>query len=154
MQQFFADMGYEEWFGLSSLLAVLVLGIVTAIFTYFSAKKAGLQKVAEARLDWSNRYKDLSLQLDRELMLLERNMRSLRRSITADRRRVEVRQIVTEMLYMVNPDSGDEAGRDEHSMEVQTLNRLARVGVSVDMDFIAMHRKVLKHNWRRAKSEF
>lgn len=153
MQQFFLDMGYEEWFGLSSLVAVLILGIVTAIFTYFSAKKAGLQKIAEARLDWSNQYKDLSLRLDRELMFLERDLRR-KRSFVIDRRRLEVRQIVTEMLYMVNPESDDEAGNDERVMEVQTLTRLARVGVSVDMQFVEMHRKVLKHNWRRAKSEF
>lgn len=153
-KQFFDSMGYDDWFGLAGLVAVILGAGLTAWISKLAAQKAGKQKIAEARLDWSNRYKDLSLELDKTLLTLERNHMRLRaRTLFTDRLRVETRQIVTEMFYMTNPESSDEAASDEYEMEVKTLNRLARLGVSVDMDYIRTHRKVLKHNWRRAKSE-
>lgn len=155
MSEFFISMGYDEWFGLCSLIAVLAFAGVAAYFSYLSAWKAGRQKVAEARLLWSERYKQLSLRLDRILLSLERDMRPGRpTTIFTNRRRLEARTIVTEMLYMINPESDDEAAEDERRMERETLHRLAMVGVGVDMNFVELHRRVMKHNWRRAKGEF
>lgn len=58
------------------------------------------------------------------------------------------------MLFMTNPDSADRAAVDEYTMEQDLLTKLARLGVTVDMDFVRKHRVVMKHNWIKAKSEF
>ncbi|GEM_PF-6340474 len=155
MREFIAKMSLEEWFGLIGIIAVIAFAIVTAYISRQTTLRVGRQKVAEARLIWADRYSAISLELDSLLLSLDRERDSGKlRSIVTDRKRSHARKLATELMYMVNPDSDGPAASDEYTLEIELLSRLSHVGIKLDMNNIRIHRKVLKHNWKQAKSEF
>ncbi|RUW91270.1 hypothetical protein [Mesorhizobium sp. M7A.F.Ca.US.010.02.1.1] len=150
----FAGWDSQDWFGFAAVLAIIAASLASIWASWITARRAGRQKIAEARLRWSDRYKDLVLDLDAKLSELDRLIDRPRYNITRRRLRLGIRRIATEMLFMTNPDSVDAAAQDEYAMERDLLDRLAYLGMSLDMNFVRKHRLVMKHNWRQAKSEF
>ncbi|NSZ61009.1 hypothetical protein FY145_24565 [Agrobacterium tumefaciens] len=146
---------YDGWFGFLGVLLVVAAATATAFFSFYQLKRAGRQKIAEARLDWSDQYRELAVELYGLLVELERLMAPGKPpSIRRRRLQLEARSIAANLLMMVNPESSDAAASDEYAVEADLGSRLAKVGVSLDMDYVRRHRKVLKHNWYRIKTEF
>lgn len=147
---------YDGWFGLLGIVLVVAAAIATAGFSFWQMKRAGRQKIAEARLAWGDQYRMLAVDIDGRLVELERLMTPGKLPLSRRRVRLqlETRAKAATLLMMVNPDSDDAAADDEHSMEADLCARMARVGVAIDMDYVRRHRKVLKHNWHRVKNEF
>jgi len=147
-------MTLSDWFGLATVISVVVVGLISGMVAYYGSKKEGRQKIAEARLDWSNSYSDLTSQLYGQLKELERLQDRGKMTIRRRRLEGEARTAAVEMLLMINPSSTDIAASDEYDVERDCLSRLAHLGISIDMDFVRKHRAVVKHAWRQAKSEF
>lgn len=144
-------MDADDWFGLATVLAVIIAGLVGA---FYAPSRAGRQRIAESRLKWGERHRQLSIETNILLTELERLIRLKKYPVRQRKLSIELRAKAVELLLMINPESKDEAARAEGIMERDLLTRLTIVGVSLDMNYIKMHRAVLKHAWRQAKTEF
>lgn len=147
---------YDGWFGLLGITLVFGTAVGAAAFSYMQLLRAGRQRVAEARLAWSEEYQGLVIKLYAVLAELARLQDKPGTIMEVRRRtkRVQAQQLAIKMLVMVNPESDDAAASAEYSMEVDLGRRLAAVGVFLDLGFVRTHRRVLKHAWHRAKKEF
>ncbi|QTK80990.1 Hypothetical protein AT6N2_L0005 [Agrobacterium tumefaciens] len=151
-----ASKNYDGLFGLVGIILVALTAVGASIFAWFQLQRAGRQKIAEARLGWADTYRDLAVRMDSILFETTRLMQpgKLPRSIRRRRLQAEARTLAMQMLLMINPDGRSGSSLDELEMEADLGARLARAGVTVDMDYIRQQRKVLKHNWNTVKKEF
>lgn len=133
---------------LSGVTGVVVGGILTLIGTYYTVHRGGQQKIAEARMEWNERHRGLSVDLYRRLHELH-DAKEGRAPLQA-----AIAPIAVEILLMINPTGRGAPALDEGLMEDDLLSRLKAEGVKIDMDLVRHHRAVLKHAWRTAKSEF
>lgn len=146
---------YDGWFGLVGIVAVAVAAMGTFFVARHQTRKGGVQRRGEARLAWADKYSLLATQIATKIEELENlNRQGAPHSRALERVRIQAKAMAVEILIMVNPDSNDDAGRDEGRMENDLCDRLSRLGVYVDRNYVAHHRKVLKHNWARIKKEF
>jgi hypothetical protein len=144
-------MNVGDWFGLATLVVVVAVSVWTAFHT---SGREGKRKVAEARLKWNDRFQELAAELHDTFREIER-LDSLKRYPISRRRNLDKAQkLASELLIMINPDSADEAGRQEAKMETYLVSRLASFGRPVDLEYIRTLRVVLKRSWQKAKAEF
>jgi hypothetical protein len=144
-------MTLSDWFGLATVASVVIVGAFVALW---GTHRAGKQKTAESRLEWNARYRMLAIQLYDLLHELERLRQRNRQSLRRLRLEASARTVTVELLLMINPDSDDPAAPDEREVENDCLERLARLGIGIDMGLVRKHRFVVKHAWQRAKREF